>query len=117
MLMIREFALNNYRIVGFIGLKNSPTCGVHWGKHKVNRYNTESPNPADDPSPDDPVLKGIMVDILSEELAKSGIEVPFLEFPGQAAVDSDERKKFWDDLKKIVEPYSQNEAAEIPQEQ
>ena len=34
MLMAREFIKNNYRLTCFIGLENSPTCGIHWGEHK-----------------------------------------------------------------------------------
>ncbi|HOO47029.1 MAG TPA: hypothetical protein PLM29_12410, partial [Deltaproteobacteria bacterium] len=78
MLMVREFIKNRYRLCCFIGLENSPTCGIHWGRHKVNRYGTESPNPDEKPSPDDPVLMGIMAEILTEELGKEGLIVPFL---------------------------------------
>jgi len=104
MLMVREFVKNNYRLVGFIGLENSPTCGIHWGKHKVNRYQTESPNVVDKPAPDEPVLAGIMAEILTEELAKDGIKAPFMEFPALSPADSPQRKKFWEDLRRTVEP-------------
>lgn len=103
MLMVREFIKNNYRLACFIGLENSPTCGVHWGKHKVNKYQAESPNPVDKPDPSDPVLAGIMVDILAEELGKDGIKVPFLEFPALSQPGSESIKKFWDDLHRAVE--------------
>jgi hypothetical protein len=104
MLMVKEFVKNNYRLTCFLGLENSPTCGIHWGKHKVNRYQTESPNPVDKPGPSEPVLAGIMAEILSEELAKEGIKAPFLEFPALSPADSDKRNKFWEDLRKAVEP-------------
>ena len=104
MLMVREFIKNNYRLAAFIGLENSPTCGIHWGKHKVNKYQTESPNPIDTPGPDDPVLMGIMAEILSEELAKDGISAPFLEFPVKSEEGSDKRKKFWEDLDRTILP-------------
>lgn len=104
LLMVKEFIKNNYRLTCFVGLENSPTCGINWGRHKVNRYQTESPNPVDNPEAGEPVLKGIMAEILEEELAKDNIKVPFLEFPTQAAIDSDKRKKFWADLKAVVEP-------------
>lgn len=110
MLMVREFIKNNYRLVCFIGLENSPTCGIHWGKHKVNRYQTESPNPVDKAEADDPVLMGIMAEILSEELGKDGVKVPFLEFPALSPIGSPQRKKFWDDLKNTVQPYLTGEA-------
>ena len=112
MLMVKEFIKNNYRLTCFLGLENSPTCGIHWGKHKVNRYQTESPNLVD-PSASlgtgktdasDPALAGIMAEILTEELAKENIKVPFLEFPALSPADSENRKKFWEDLRKAVEP-------------
>ena len=105
MLMVSEFIRSNYRLVGFIGLENSPTCGIHWGKHKVNRYNTESPNPVDNPKSDEPVLMGIMAEILSEELHKEGVNAPFFELPVKEPPESEKRKKFWSDLIKEVEPY------------
>jgi predicted secreted protein len=112
MLMVREFIKNNYRLVCFVGLENSPTCGIHWGKHKVNRYQTESPNPVDKPAADEPALMGIMAEILSEELAKEEIKVPFLEFPALSAEGSEQRKKFWDDLRSLVQPYLTGEATD-----
>ena len=101
--MVREFIKNKYRLTCFIGLENSPTCGIHWGKHKINRYQTESPNPVDKPAANAPVLKGIMAEILEEELSKENIKVPFLEFPTQSEINSEKRKKFWEDLKNAVE--------------
>jgi len=105
MLMVREFIENKYRLTCFIGLENSPTCGIHWGKHKVNRYMTESPNPLEDADPNDPVLMGIMAEILSEELLADGITVPFLEFPTKEPVGSPKRKQFWNDLEQAVNPH------------
>ena len=104
LLMVKEFIKNNYRLVGFIGLENSPTCGIHWGKHKVNKYNTESPNPVENADPKDPVLMGIMVEIIAEEFRNEGINVPFLEFPTKSEPDSDKRKEFWNDLEKAIYP-------------
>ena len=104
MLMVREFIKNRFRLTCFIGLENSPTCGIHWGKHKVNRYLTESPNPVDDQDPTDPVLMGIMAEILADELRKEDVEVPFLEFPTQEPPESPKRKRFWDDLRRTIEP-------------
>jgi predicted secreted protein len=110
MLMVNEFIKNNYRLICFIGLENSPTCGIHWGKHKINRYQTESPNPTDQPAPDDPVLMGIMAEMLSEELKKEDIKVPFFEFPALSPQDSDKVKNFWQELDKTVQPYLTSEA-------
>lgn len=110
MLMVREFIRNKYRLACFVGLENSPTCGVHWGKHKVNRYQTESPNPVDKPEASDPVLAGIMVELLAEELGKDKVQVPFLEFPALSQPDAPQRKEFWEKLRKAVEPGADNES-------
>ena len=104
MLMVREFIENKYRLTCFIGLENSPTCGIHWGKHKVNKYMTESPNPIETADADEPVLMGIMAEILSEELAGDEVTVHFLEFPTKEQVGSPKRKKFWEDLERAVNP-------------
>ncbi len=105
-LMVEEFLKNGYRLAGYIGLRNSPTCGINWGKHKVNRYNTESPMPVDTPDPDEPVLMGIMAEILSEKFHALNMDVPFLELPIQQPAGSAERARFWLDLKQQVEPHN-----------
>jgi len=104
MLMVKEFIKNGYRLIGFIGLENSPTCGIHWGKHKVNKYQTESPNSVDNPGADDPVLMGIMAEIIGEELDKAGVKAPFMEFPALSSGDAVKVRAFWDDLDKIAGP-------------
>lgn len=104
MLMVREFIHNRYRLCCFIGLENSPTCGIHWGRHKVNRYGTESPTPEETPGTEGPVLMGIMAEIVAEELDKEGIHVPFLEFPAQSQPGSEKRKRFWKELDAAVAP-------------
>ena len=70
----------------------------------MNRYGTESPNPDEKPAPDDPVLMGIMAEILSEELSQEKIQVPFLEFPAQSEVGSEKRKRFWQELDEAISP-------------
>ncbi len=113
-LMVEEFLKNGYRLVAFIGLRNSPTCGINWGKHKVNRYNRESPMPVDNLDPEDPVLMGIMAEILSEKFNALNLEVPFLELPIQQPAGSEERKRFWFDLKHLVEPRHPKYMAQEP---
>ncbi len=105
-LMVKEFMKNGYRLCAFVGLQNSPTCGIHWGKHKVNRYQTESPNPVDAPAGDEPVLMGIMAEILKEDLSSEGILTPFLEFPALEPEGSEKVIAFWKQLEELVEPYS-----------
>ena len=113
-LMVEEFLKNGYRLVAFIGLRNSPTCGINWGKHKVNRYNRESPMPVDNLDPEDPVLMGIMAEILSEKFNALNLDVPFLELPIQQPAGSEERKRFWFDLKHLVEPRHPKYMAQEP---
>jgi len=57
----------------------------------------------DHPSPDEPVLMGIMAEMLSEELAKENIKAPFLEFPALSPQDSEKRDKVWEEVRKTVE--------------
>ena len=104
MLMTKEFIENGYRLAAYIGLENSPTCGIHWGQHKVNKYNTESSMPVDKPAPNEPELLGIMAEILMDELTSAGIKVPFLEFPVKSERGSEKRKKFWEDLENSMLP-------------
>jgi predicted secreted protein len=103
MLMVREFLRNNYRLIGFVGLENSPTCGIHWGRHKINRYQTESPNPVEKPELDEPVLMGIMAEILTEELKLENVKVPFMEIPALSSSDTDKVRNFWEELEKAVQ--------------
>lgn len=104
MLMVREFIRDHYRLVAFLGLENSPTCGIHWGKHKVNKYGTESPMSVDDTGPGDPKLMGIMAEILTDQLKEENIHVPFIELPAKSEPQSEQRKQFWEELRRAVEP-------------
>jgi predicted secreted protein len=104
LLMVREFIRNRYRLCCFIGLENSPTCSVSWGRHKSNRYGTESPALAQGQEKDAPALMGIMTEILSGELAKDGVTVPFLDFPALEPPGSEKRGLFWKNLDAALGP-------------
>ena len=56
------------------------------------------------PEPDEPLLMGIMAEILSEELNKEGNYAPFLELPVKEPAESVKRKIFWKELIQNVEP-------------
>ena len=62
--------------------------------------------PVDTPSDEEPVLMGIMAEILSEQFHALNMEVPFLELPIQQPPESEQRAKFWFDLKHLVEPHN-----------
>ena len=40
--MVSELKNNNNIPLCFIGIQGSPNCSINWGKHKVNKYKTES---------------------------------------------------------------------------
>lgn len=100
--MIEEFVANGYRLTAFIGLQNSPSCGVYWGKHKENKYGYESWMESDEVSNNTQL--GVMTTIIVEELAKRGIEIPLIEFPLSAPIGSEEHRKFWYEVRQAVEP-------------
>jgi predicted secreted protein len=104
LLMVREFMRNRYRLCCFIGLENSPTCSVRWAQHKTNRYGTESPTLEEGAGGEAMDLMGIMAEILSEELARDGVETKFLEFPALSEPGSEKRNRFWRDLEEALEP-------------
>jgi hypothetical protein len=62
--------------------------------------------PVDTPGPEDPVLMGIMTEILSEKFHALNMDVPFLELPIQQPAGSEERARFWLTLKHLVEPHN-----------
>ena len=68
------------------------------------RFDPFNYNPVETADTDDPVLMGIMAEILSEELAGDEIKVPFLEFPTKEQVGSPRRNKFWKDLERAINP-------------
>ena len=40
--MVCELKNNNNTPLCYIGIQGSPNCSIYWGKHKTNKYNTES---------------------------------------------------------------------------
>jgi len=58
----------------------------------------------DKPGAEDPILMGIMAEILSEKFHALNMDVHFLELLIQQPPESEQRAKFWLDLKGLVEP-------------
>ena len=104
MLMVKEFLRNNYRLTCFLGLENSPTCSIKWGRHKTNKHRMETAEPVEGADSEESSIRGIMAEILEEELGGENIKVPFLEFPAKSDPDSEKRKDFWLNLQKAVAP-------------
>lgn len=95
--MICELKNNNNTPLCYIGVEGSPTCSIHWGKHKINRYKTESMMPdAEEENSSD--VYGVMTEVLDTMLKAQGIDIPYLEAPVKENVDSEKSKKFVKDL-------------------
>ncbi|WP_300385769.1 hypothetical protein [Clostridium sp.] len=105
--MICELKNNDNTPLCYIGIQGSPTCSIDWGKHKLNRYKTESMEP-DTKSPKVPGIYGVMTGVLDELLKENGIEIPYLEAPVKENIESDIAKNFFnklDDLLGVPEDY------------
>lgn len=131
--MISELVNNSNTLLCYIGIQGSPTCSIHWGKHKLNRYKTESMEEAPqvqkakayvdgnlegddieesyDPSLAEDTLKsdyGVMTLVLDEMLKEKGIHIPYLEAPVKESLQSQRCVDFFnalDDLLGIPEAY------------
>ena len=101
--MISELKNNRNTPLAYIGVQGSPTCSIYWGKHKINKYKTESMN--EDPDADCNNLKetsyGVMTEVLDEMLKERGIDIPFLEAPVKENLESERSKKFFQDLENL----------------
>lgn len=67
--MIKELFKNSNTPLCFIGIESSPTCSINWGKHKLNRYKTESIHP-DLQSQDKNSVYGVMTEVLDTKKTK-----------------------------------------------
>ncbi|WP_194192555.1 hypothetical protein [Clostridium chrysemydis] len=95
--MISELTNNNNTPLCFVGIQGSPTCSIYWGKHKLNKYKTESMNEDEDLHSEDTVY-GVMTEVLNEMLKEKGICIPYLEAPVKENIESEKSKKFFLDL-------------------
>ena len=115
--MICELSNNDNIPLCYIGIQGSPSCSINWGKHKVNKYKTESMMPDTD-SPEEPGVYGVMTAVLDELLKEKGIEIPYLEAPVKENLQSSIAKAFFnelDDLLDVPEAYRTNKPNNIEQ--
>lgn len=100
--MVCELIKNNNTPLCYIGIEGSPTCSIHWGKHKVNKYKTESmmPDLEGDPVED---IYGVMTSVLDEMLQEQGINIPYLEAPVKEKLDSEKNKRFFNNLYDLLD--------------
>lgn len=99
--MICELINNMNTPLCYIGVQSSPNCSIYWGKHKLNKYKTESmmPDINDDGTETRP---GVMTEVLDEMLKEKGIEIPYLEAPVKENVNSEKSVNFFNDLYKLL---------------
>ena len=78
--MICELKKNDNTPLCYIGIQGSPTCSVYWGKHKANKYKTESMN-EDIKAENGDETYGVMTNVLDEMLKEQGTNRTYLETP------------------------------------
>lgn len=95
--MVVELTRNDNTPLCFIGIQGSPTCSINWGKHKLNKYKTESM--IDDPHADScETVYGVMTEVLDEMLHEHNIHIPYLEAPVKECIRSDRSIAFFEGL-------------------
>ena len=99
--MICELRNNNNTPLCFIGIQVSPNCSINWGKHKVNKYKTESII-EDEKNKIEVGLYGVMTMVLDEMLKANNIDIPYFEAPVKESIDSDLTKKFFNNLDELL---------------
>ena len=95
--MICELKNNDNTPLCYIGVQSSPTCSIYWGKHKTNKYKTESMNP-DPNAKEGEGVYGVMTSVLDEMLKEKGINIPYLEAPVKESIDSEKSIRFFNQL-------------------
>lgn len=101
--MVSELKKNNNTPLCFIGIQGSPNCSINWGKHKTNKYKTES-IVEDENSKKVAGVYGVMTEVLDDMLKERNISIPYFEAPVKESLDSPITKNFFsqiDDLLKV----------------
>ncbi|MEF9934105.1 MAG: hypothetical protein RSA01_02845 [Clostridium sp.] len=92
--MILELTNNANTPLCFIGIQGSPTCSIRWGKHKINKYKTESMMPDENDTSGNSMF-GIMTEVLDRMLRERGVIMPYIEAPVKENIESDLVKEFF----------------------
>ena len=101
--MVCELRNNDNTPLCYIGIQGSPSCSINWGKHKINRYKTESMEPDIDKDKDEvDGIYGVMTEVLDELLKEKGIDLPYLEAPVKENLDSSIANNFFNDLDNLL---------------
>ena len=107
--MVVELVQNQNTPVCFIGIQGSPTCSIYWGKHKSNRYKTESIELSDtcetftlDPLCPNSDMFGVMTSVLDTMLREHNITLPYVEAPVKESMDSKYTQQFFATLDTLL---------------
>ena len=99
--MIVELKNNDNTPLCFLGIQGSPTCSINLGKHKMNKYKTESM--MEDPNTDGgETVFGVMTEVLDEMLKENHIDMPYLEVPVKESICSERSLKFFNSLYELL---------------
>lgn len=99
--MVCELKNNNNTPLCYIGIQGSPNCSINWGKHKINKYKTESIM-EDEKSKSTSCIYGVMTSVLDDMLKENNINIPYFEAPVKESLDSELAKKFFNDLDDLL---------------
>ena len=100
--MILELKNNDNTPLCFIGIQGSPTCSIYWGKHKMNKYKTESMM-EDTHATSCETVYGVMTEVLDEMLREHQIELPYLEAPVKECLRSERSIRFFKQLYDLLD--------------
>lgn len=99
--MVCELKNNNNTPLCYIGIQGSPNCSINWGKHKTNKYKTESII-EDEKTKVNFSVYGVMTSVLDEMLKENNINIPYFEAPVKESLDSQLTKNFFCDLDDLL---------------
>lgn len=99
--MVEELHNNGNIPLCYIGIQGSPNCTIYWGKHKMNKYKTESMM-EDETGEQIEGEWGVMTSILDEMLKERKIQLPFFEAPVKEDSHSERAIKFFNDLDDLL---------------
>ncbi|HAX72009.1 MAG TPA: hypothetical protein DCY20_00645 [Firmicutes bacterium] len=104
--MIIELNRNKHTLLCYFGIAGSPTCSIYWGKHKLNRYHTESIHAFDIPNEEtessDETKFGVMTEVLDTMLSNYQIKIPYLEVPIKENLNSEAVAHFFAQLDTLL---------------
>lgn len=100
--MACELRNNDNTPLCYIGIQGSPNCSIYWGKHKLNKYKTESMMEESDASQSESVY-GVMTEVLDKMLKEKDISMPFLEAPVKESMRSERAFSFFHQLYDLLD--------------